>query len=429
MIVGAIFQNVLNSVFNNNSGQNQKKLDAKQQADELAKREAAHKAAEQQRINAAIAQAEYEKMMRSYKLLDDSESLQIKTLNSTGLDFKTLDSDPENLASNAAKQFENASIAFVSTPPEPGKATPFFGDTMPVEDIQILLSPETKPEIADLREATKYLSDNNKKDSLGFVALLRKPEPQANSQPLTQKPDCKNLTRQLEEYINQRQQFQKTIDLSQNEVDVWETANRNAMMNAAKDGLEYFTGQWMEALTKRGKAADRLQQIYDKNVKQMAKDGIDIAAVQSKIEKLRNISSAGQIADFASNINDWQTFIKDGMSSQISKLTDSNTEIKDLLDEPEMKEYFETEKADLNTLLDISKIASSNLVFGKWVAKKIPLIACIEISIKQVYNGTDYLLSLNRIINANKINGTVLETARRIQKNIDETSRSLNQCF
>lgn len=60
-----------------------------------------------------------------------------------------------------------------------------------------------------------------------------------------------------------------------------------------------------------------------------------------------------------------------------------------MLDAPEMKKYFETATPELNTLLDISKLAASNRIFGKWVAKKIPVVAVIELSIKQVYNGTD----------------------------------------
>jgi hypothetical protein len=209
---------------------------------------------------------------------------------------------------------------------------------------------------------------------------------------------------------------------------MWETANHNALINAAKDGLEYFTGELLEGLSNRGKAADRLQQIYDKNVKQMAGEGINVAGIKAKIDQLRSISSAGQITELTANINDWETFLKDGMSSLIGRLTVSNTEIKGILEDSKMKKYFETEEPELNTLLDISKIAASNMIFGKWVAKKLPVIAVIELSIKQTYNGLDYFLSLNRIISAQKINGGVMDVARYIQKNIDVTYLALSKC-
>ncbi len=78
--------------------------------------------------------------------------------------------------------------------------------------------------------------------------------------------------------------------------------------------------------------------------------------------------------------------------------------------------------------MGFSKIAASNAVFGKWVAKKIPVIAGIELAINQTYNAMDWYLSFNRIMDANSINGKVLDTARQIQKNIDNTVIELKGC-
>ena len=180
---------------------------------------------------------------------------------------------------------------------------------MPPEDLQTLLNPENNPDIVDLRDAKKYVDGTTIKDSSGIVVLLRQYEPEGNGKPIIQNPECFKLGQQLKGFTNQRQQFQKTIDLSRNELDIWETANSNALLNAAKDGLEYFTGELLEGLTNRGKAAERLQQIYNKNSKQMAGEGINIAGLQSKIDQLRAMSSAGKIAELATDINEWETFI------------------------------------------------------------------------------------------------------------------------
>ena len=424
IVIGAIFQSILTSKSSANSGNNQKDIEAQKRATDLA----AQKAAEQQRINEAIAQSEYDKMMQSYKLLDGAQELKAKTLDSINLNFKTIGGDAETIAAGARKQFEVTGTAPVPGSSVTGNATPFFGDAMPLEDLQTLLDPENNPNIVDLRDAKKFVTEKIEKDSPGIVSLLKKYESEGNGEPIIQKPDCIKLEKQLKGFTNQRQQFQKTIDLSQNELDIWETANHNALINAAKDGLEYFTGELLEGLSNRSKAADRLQQIYDKNVMQMAAEGINVAGIKAKIDQLHSISSAGQIAELTANINDWGTFLKDEMSSFIGRLTVSNTEIKGILEDPKMKKYFETEEPELNTLLDISKIAASNMVFGKWVAKKLPVIAVIELSIKQSYNGLDYFLSLNRIIKAQKINGGVMEAARYIQKNIDDTYMALKEC-
>ncbi|MDP2088680.1 MAG: hypothetical protein Q8J84_04695 [Flavobacteriaceae bacterium] len=424
MITGMVFQSLLSAVFSSGSGPSQKEIEAQQQAEALA----AAKAAEEQRIQEAIALAKYHEMMKSYKLLEGTQSLGVKSLTNTNLDFKTLDGEAETLSANARKQFEDPNLSPISDSTKIGNGTPFFGDTMPIVDIQTLVDIENNPNVVDLRDSKKYIDEKIKNDSIQVVTLLRKNEIDGNGKPILQKPDCEKLGYKLKSYVNQRNQFQKTINLSQNELEIWETANRNALINAAKDGLEYFTGQLFEGLKNRGNAADRLQQIYSKNARQMAKEGINISEIQAKIDRLRSISSTGQIADLANNMNDWTTFIKDGMSSLLINLTNSNNEINEIFENPQMQKYFQTEKPELNALLDISKIAASNEVFGKWVAKKVPIIAVIEISIKQSYNALDWILSYNRIIKAQKINGGVLDTAKFIQKNIDDTYLALSEC-
>jgi len=425
MITGALLQGLFNSILSS-PATDQKNLDAQQRATKLEQIKAAEKAAEQQRLKEAIAQAEYDKMMRSYKLLDDTQDLKIKTFNTQGLDFKTLDGETEKISSDARKQFEQVS-GTVPGPYEKNDTT-FFGDAISEEDLQILLNIDNNPNIVDLREANKYLDDRTNMDSARIVTLLRENESETDGEPIILKPDCLRLREQLKGYIDQREQFQKTIELSQNELNIWENANNNAMLNAAKDGLEYFTGELLRGLSNRGKAADRLQTIYNAKATQMVADGINIVEIKSKIDRLRSILSAGQIAEFTSNIRDWETFVKNGISSLLMRLSESNNEIDGIFRDPKVNKYFETEKPELKTLLDLSKLSASNMVFGKWVAKKIPVIAVIELSVKQTYNGLDYLLSLNRIIEARKINGGVTDAARYIQKNIDDTYLALTNC-
>jgi hypothetical protein len=160
----------------------------------------------------------------------------------------------------------------------------------------------------------------------------------------------------------------------------------------------------------------------------MARDGINIKDIEAKIQKMERLSSAGEMAEMISNISDWNDFMKNGVSGLISQMADSNRDIEIMVEDRGMQEYFKEGQSELNALLDISKIAASNAVFGKWVAKKIPVIAGIELAINQTYNAMDWLLSFNRIMDANSINGKVLDTARQIQKNIDNTNVELDGC-
>jgi len=55
-----------------------------------------------QKANEAAAQAEHERMMKSYKQLDGGRNSGFKTLSDSDLDFKTLEGDMEAMAAGAA---------------------------------------------------------------------------------------------------------------------------------------------------------------------------------------------------------------------------------------------------------------------------------------------------------------------------------------
>ena len=98
------------------------------------------------------------------------------------------------------------------------------------------------------------------------------------------------------------------------------------------------------------------------------------------------------------------------------------------MEDPELAKYLTTEAPGLNALLDLSKLAASSQVFGKWVARKLPLVAGLEISIKQLYNATDWYLSFQHIRESNEINGRVLAAARSLQQSIDDTRLAYSAC-
>lgn len=79
MVAGAVVQSLLNNLFSTPTV-SKEELAAQQKAAELAAQQAAEKAAEEQRIKEEIAQAEHDKMMQSFKQLDGSQGLNMKTL-------------------------------------------------------------------------------------------------------------------------------------------------------------------------------------------------------------------------------------------------------------------------------------------------------------------------------------------------------------
>ena len=87
MVASSVASAFINFIFSDNSKSNQQAAEAqRQQAILLAQR-----AAEEKRIADLIAQEKYDQMMKSYKLLNDPNGLQIKTLSTGNLQFKSLD--------------------------------------------------------------------------------------------------------------------------------------------------------------------------------------------------------------------------------------------------------------------------------------------------------------------------------------------------
>lgn len=427
MIAATVVESLLSTIFASPAtGPAQNNLAEQQKATALAAQYLAQK-----KTKEAEEQAAYARMMQSYRQLEGATDVNFKALPSTDLAFKTLDGEMEGIASTSRKPFDTPSTVTAPTPESTGSASPFFGDTMPTEQIQALVNPDNDPKVVDLRSAVTFIVGNLKKDSQQTVDAASPPIKDKGSHPTIKPSGCAKLSQRLRGYIDQRNKFHKTILLANEQLTTWEYANRNALVNAVKDGVEYFAGLYLDILKNRGLAAERLRGIYEKRAVEMASDGLDVAAIKSKINRLQAMSSIGkfsEVANNANNANDWQTFMKDGMSTLVNQLSSSNDEIQEMLADPRMQKYFTPEAPELNTLLDISKIAASNKVLGKWVAKKMPLIAMLEFSIKQSYNATDWYQSFQRVKAANKINGEVMNAARSLQRNIDDTYFSLQQC-
>lgn len=169
-LVGNLFQSLLTSLFASDTVED--KTAAAAQAAALA----AALASEAQRNNDRIAQAEFRKMMQSYKQLDDASGAAFKTLANTDLGLKSLDGEAETLAANARAPFDTPATPGLTGPEPTGAATPFFGDTMPVEDLQLLVNPDQDPRVVDLTKAHHFVVSSLKEDTPKLEALVRKNE-------------------------------------------------------------------------------------------------------------------------------------------------------------------------------------------------------------------------------------------------------------
>lgn len=414
-VMGALFGAILGAAL---APQPNSEEEAKRRQAEAAAR-AAQELAEQ-RAQAIAAQAAYDHMMKSYKQLEGAADVNFKNLSGQGVGFKSLDSELENQAAAARKPFDTpGALGPSALPPSVNvQPTPFFGDVMPVEQIRLLTEPANDPRIVDLRKAKKLVVDSIKMQQ----------DRRDQGQPAWTGPnaaECRAMHAKLTSFIHQQNNFHQTILLANDQVEVWEDANRNALINAAKEGLEQFSGTYLDALSKRGDAANRLKVALEHKKAQMLTDGVDVAALERKIARLQTSAKLGNLAGVISDANDWQTFMKNGMSAVLKQLNASNAEI---FNDPVIQRYFTTEMPEVQTLLDLTQIAGAAGLFGKWVAAKMPMVAWTSFAINQTYNATDWLLSFQRLVDAHQINGKVVDAAKSLQRKIDETRIALKPC-
>jgi len=420
MVFGAVFESVLTSLFTTPRASEADIQAAQQRAAELAWQQEQERQARE-----AAAQAAYDRMMQSYKQLDDAATASFKTIADANLSFKGLDGDLETMTANARKPFDTAgALVPPPAPPEPVVPTQFFGDTMPLADIKLLANPENDPRVVDMREANRYVVQSIKTDKEKIAAAVQQQIARQAQAPKS-KEQCVALARKLDGFLAQRNRFQKTIYQGQEQLNVWEEASRAALVNAAKDGFEFFAGKYLDVLKNRSEFAETVLQRINAQRDNLARAGYNMAAYEAKLSRFKTI---GTVADNIAKANDWQTMMKDGVSSLIAQLASSNDEMKAMMEEPIMQQVLTTDSPRLNLLLDITKLVAAEGVVGKWVANQIPVIGWVEISIKQAYNATDWFLSFQRIGDANNINGQIMASARSLQRHIDDTYLELRQC-
>lgn len=412
MVTGAVVQGLMSSLLSAPANQGPSQQDI-QDAQRQAAVKAMQRELEWQRQKDADFAAGQHKMLTGLKPVNGDAGDAFKQLSGTAMGFKPPD-DLDALAAAAREPFDTA-----------GESSGFWGDTLSEQDVRLLVEPENDPRIVDLSKASTYVVQSLKDEQTAKAREVDKSQPVNNSPPAQ---ECAALTQKLSGYLNQRSKFYQTVLTAQEQVNSWREANRNALMNAAKEGVALWLGDILETLAKRGQAAERLRRIVEQNGSAMASNGVDVAALTAKIERLKILSRVGQIAELANQGQGWHSFLQNGFSALLAELTSSNQEMTQILENPGIQPFVAADAPFLSAALDLSTIAASHAVFGKWVAKKMPVVAAAQFAVNQSYNALDWLLSFNRLAKSHEINGQVLASAQSLQERIDDTRIMLDAC-
>lgn len=375
----------------------------------------------QRQIKEALAQELHEKLMALYKKPPDYQQVTAKTLpgGNNNLAPKTFDGDKGDYmykGVNTDNSFSNPNLT--------------------QQDIQTLTNPDNDAVIADLRTAgeliVKDLKMNNEK-----ISSLRLPSPDANGEPIFQKPDCNEVKTRLGGYLKNQADMNKTISLTNQQLNEWKEKNNKALWNAAEGGASFLFSKFSEHLAESRKNAMNIRQWLIDFEKPMKAKGVDVDAYISLLDnKIINHT----ISDWTNNFSktmEWATAVKDGTQSAAEYFSKTNAEIARILNDPAVKLFLnegdskfeagtfgisEATAKNLNTALMLSKMAANFLTIVN------PVASLTQFTIEQTYNATDWLLSYRLILQNNSVYNKETEAAKFIQAKIDESIDLLKNC-
>lgn len=299
--------------------------------------------------------------------------------------------------------------------------TNFFGYTMPFENIQTLVNPETNENIADVFLSKKFMEQKVSADSLKISQLFLKSASETQS-------ICFDFVQRLKSSLDQRNQFYKLVIKNKQLIDIWSSANKVAMEKATQEGLKEYANQLSINFFNKETAADKLQAVLDKYSKIMAKHGVNVDSLQVKINDLRVLYSTKNLANLVSKMNNWQDFIVNEIPEMQLNLQDTSITINEIFEDKNIQKYLQTDKQAIEQLMDNSSILFINSELTKWATKKLPKMGLVALSTAQTYKGYDWQASLQQLLTSQQINGGMLDTAKYIQNNIDNSYNHLSDC-
>lgn len=375
----------------------------------------------QKQIKDALEQALHDKLMALYKPLPGSQRLEMKTMpgNNNALSMKTFDGDKGDY------MYKGVEVN-----------TPAFGIGLSAQEIQVLLDPENDPVVADLRNANDFIVKNLKSESAQANNKITQ-ETRSNGTPIIQQTDCAELKNKLAGFVKEREDFQKTIVLTQTELADWKEKNNKALWNAAESGIGFLSGKFFEHMEESRKNASNIKKWLMDFEKPMRAKGIDVDGYIKLLDvKVINYNISG-FADRFSKTTESVLAVRDASQSLAGHFAKTDAEIAAILENPNVKLFLTDGEAkfEANTL-GISQATADNLnkglalvtLAGKFLAIVNPVASATQFAIDEVYNAADWILSYKLILQQNNVHDKETEAAEYIQTKINTAFELLKNC-
>lgn len=431
MITGMIFQSLLNSLMTSNA-QNEKDQQAAQQAE--LERIAAENA-EKKRIQDSIAFAKHKELIGLYKPLDGT------SINTSDNNFKTLDSEMEQVRKNAQDQFGNFTIdnAFVNV----SQGTNFFG-SMSDSTIQLLFNPLSDPMVVDLSNTQAYFEKTSTLN--GVIDDLKKNDPSNLQKKLTVE-ECTSIQEKLDRDIKNRNSYIKTINTTLNEIEEWKEVNNKAMLDAFTEGLDYFTGKLLDQVNAKKEKAELLKKTMQEILKREpnnigAKNLIQFLDKNYLDQNWRSNVINGckkyiSLKEKGADLIKYYEVTRDALKNTLDGLSSLDKELMTMMNDPSIKSFLDDEAfmnscvfigidVILTTFLSSEKV---NIALNKAFSNKIPYVAIAQSAVNLAYDGFAYWTSWCNLKDLKNVHGKELETAQMLQDHIFINQIKINhQC-
>lgn len=419
MIAGTVMQSLLSSLFSGPSPQQQQqKLLQQQQQQQLLLQQQI----QQQKIKDSIDNALYLKLKGSYKNVEGSQKL----------GFKNLNGDMETMSAAAREPFDAKLV--IGGGDNNSTATNFFGTKMPVADIQTLVYPEKDPVIVDVEKTNQYLKEKKREDSIKKADLEKQ-------QVAKKSVECETLQKRYDSYVSQREKFQKTINLTDNELSEWKKKNTEALKNAAWSGLDVVLNTKVfgdvggfKKIEKRGEEAENIKQRLLPYMDQLRLKGVDVdnylKTLNARIFNKNLIKSGEKFKDAA----EYDAFVRDGLQAWGSSSFATDSTFQHIVQDPNVQMVLNDNHPEVDV---------AGFVEGKMIEKllktefmgtllkfdnRIPYVSYAQFAVDEIYNATDFILSYKRIVQQREVQGKELEAAMSLQMQIDKMYDQLKTC-
>jgi hypothetical protein len=407
MVTGMIMQTLITNLFS--PPVTTQKTQAQIQAEQQAQFDAMMEQTRQQKIRDSIALAKHNKLISEFKVMDKHADL----------DFKSIDGEMEILRADASSQFDKLGNLDFSKSVNANEID--YYNNIPDSVINTVFEPDNDPMIVDLREAKLGLVDTNLLKNAKNEAL-KKEDPKLKNDKKFDEEQCKSLEMKIARDIENRNKYEKTIDLTLSELDKWKEQNTGAMIDAYLEGLNFITDKFIKWSDKKREPAEltkkTMLEILKKDPSNIsAKKVIEFIDVQYLNKNWSEIiiRTYNETKDFEKYYN----VMKDALQNFTNGFAQVDKDLITMLNVPELQKHLNDQ-----SFTDAVKFSATSLfemagdsekvqnAFQSIFKLKIPYFSVAQFAVNQAYNITNWYTSRNMILELNHVHGKELQTVQ-----------------